>query len=98
MIDYMNKLSQIVIDENDLDIPITGEPDSTTIDTVVNVIFGVAASVALLVIVVAGIRFILSRGDPQKTTTARNTIIYTGVGLVIAVLAFSIVKFVVGLL
>ena len=55
------------------------------------VITGVAA---IIIIMYAGLRFILSGGDPAKVTTARSTVLYAVVGLVIAALAQAIVVFV----
>lgn len=89
-------MSQIVIEPEELKIPQSETVNSDTITIVLETVFGIAGAIAMLVIVIAGIRFILGRGDPQKSADARNTIIYAGVGLAIAVLAFSIVRFVVG--
>ncbi len=90
-------LSDIIIGEGELDVPQPPTPtDNTITDTVLPLVFGTFASIAFLIIVIAGIQFILSRGDPQKSTTARNAIIYACVGFAISLLAFSIVKFVVG--
>lgn len=57
-------------------------------------LFGTIGAIALLIIVIAGLRFILSNGDPQNVSKARNTIIYAAVGLAIAVSAEVIVTFV----
>ena len=45
--------------------------------------------------VVGGLKYVISAGDPSQLKTARETIIYAVVGLVVAMLAFAIVKFVV---
>jgi hypothetical protein len=89
-------LSQVIIDPGDLDIPLTGSPDNTDIADILRIVFGLAGAIATLVIVIAGIMFILSQGDPQKAAKARNTIIYAGVGLGLIVSAFSLVSFVAG--
>jgi len=60
----------------------------------INVLSFVIAIIAVIVIIVAGIRFMLSQGEPQKITSARNTIIYAGVGLAVAALAQAIVQLV----
>jgi hypothetical protein len=87
-------ISQIVIPPEDLDIPQAGTPDKTDVAGLLQIVFGLAGSIAMLVIVIAGIMFILSRGDPQKSAVARNSIIYAAVGLAIMTVAFSIVSFV----
>jgi len=50
--------------------------------------------VAVIVIMIAGIRFALSGGDATKVATAKSTILYAVVGLIVAALAQSIVIFV----
>lgn len=59
------------------------------------IVFGVIGALAFLVLVIAGLRYILASGDPQKTANARNTIVFALVGIAIAVSAQAIVAFVV---
>ncbi len=63
---------------------------------VINIMLYLAGTIAVIMMVIGGLRYITSDGDPQKATTARLTIIYALVGLVVAVLSFSIVNFVLG--
>ena len=46
------------------------------------------------IITVVGVLPFLSNGDAAKLTKAKNTIIYSVIGLVVALLAFAIVNFV----
>lgn len=55
----------------------------------------VAGIAAVIVIMIAGIMFITAAGDSGKISTAKNTITYAVVGLVVIVLARAIVVFVV---
>ena len=55
---------------------------------------GVVAALSVLFVVIGGMRFVFSAGDPQAAGKARSTIIYAAVGLVLALLAESIVAFV----
>lgn len=89
-----NIIAQISIDKSELDIPTTDPITGGTVDQALTLVFGIAGAVAFLIIIYAGIQYILSRGEPEKTKKARDTIIYAAVGLGIAVLAFSIVTFV----
>jgi hypothetical protein len=59
-------------------------------------VLGIIAGLAVLFVVIGGLRFVLSEGDPQSTTKARNTMIYAVVGLVVSVMAEIIVTFVLG--
>ncbi len=63
----------------------------TRVARLLAIIVGVAS---VIVITVGGIRYTLSNGDSSQTVSARNTIIYALVGLAIALLAQSIVVFV----
>ena len=95
MINTAKILSQIDIDPRDIDIPNPGTPDSSSISNILQIVFGIGGGIALIVIIVAGIQFILSRGEPQKAAVARSAIIYALVGLAVMVSAFAIVGFVV---
>lgn len=65
----------------------------TKIANILAIIVGVAA---VIVIIVAGIQYMLSTGDPTKVNNSKNAIIYAVIGLVVAVLARTLVVFVVG--
>ena len=65
--------------------------------SILNVVFMVIGIVAVIMIVAGGIFMMTSSGDPGKIKRAKDTIIYSIVGLVITLLAFAIVNFVVGL-
>ena len=56
-------------------------------------IVGVAAVIGLLV---GAILYVVSAGDPGKTRTAKDAIIYSVIGIVIAMFAYAIVTFVIG--
>ncbi|HEY5442184.1 MAG TPA: pilin [Candidatus Saccharimonadales bacterium] len=67
---------------------------STTIPTLLSVVLGIAGALALTMIVVSGLRYIVSAGNAEKTAKAKNGIIYALVGLVIAISAEAIVAYV----
>jgi len=70
-------------------------PGGDTINVVLNIVFGVSASIAVLMIVIGGFRYIVAHGDPNQTASAKNGILYALVGLVVVMAAYSIVAFVV---
>lgn len=76
------------------------KPDTSEaqIQIVVNFIFGLAGALTLLFIVIGGLKYILSQGDPNATAQAKNTIIYAVVGLIVTVIAYAIVRFVVSMI
>lgn len=61
---------------------------------IVNVMLFVLGIVAVIMIVIGGIRYVLSAGDSSAVTGAKNTILYSVVGLVVALLAYAIINFV----
>ena len=69
--------------------------DEASISTLLQILFGIIGALALLIIIIAGFRYIVSAGDPQKTANAKSTIIYALVGLAIAITAQAIIAFVV---
>lgn len=69
---------------------------SGTLAAVINILSLVLGVISVIMIIIAGIRFTTSQGDGNATAGARNTIIYAIVGIVIAVMAQFIVKFVLG--
>ena len=68
---------------------------SAEIQKALDIVFTTTGAIALLIITIAGFRYILSRGDPQATAQAKDAILYAAVGLVISVISFSIVNYVV---
>jgi uncharacterized membrane protein len=69
---------------------------TTTIQSVIGLMSIVIGIIAVIMIIIGGFRFIVSNGDSGKITSARNTIIYALVGLILAALAQVIVRFVLG--
>ena len=61
---------------------------------IVNIFSAVVGVIAVVMIIVGGLRYITSGGDSSKVSTAKNSIIYAIVGLVIVALAQLIVRFV----
>lgn len=73
----------------------TQESDiNTLISAVINIFSIVVGIIAVIMIVFGGFRYITSGGDSTKVTSARNTILYAIIGLIIVALAQFIVKFV----
>jgi len=62
----------------------------------IEVMLRVAALVAIAYVLIGGIEYIRSQGEPGKTAEARQTIINALAGLVIAVGAATIVTYVAG--
>ncbi len=64
------------------------------IGSILGAVFIVIAVVAVIVIIIGGIGYTTSQGDPGKVKKAKNTILYGIIGLIISVAAYAIVNFV----
>jgi cytochrome bd-type quinol oxidase subunit 2 len=69
---------------------------TNTLSTVINVFSFVVGAVAVIMIVVMGLKFITSQGDASAVASARSGIVYALVGLAVVALAQVIVHFVLG--
>ena len=70
--------------------------DSTTLGKVFFIAFSIIGGVALLFLVIAGLRYIFARGNPETVQKAKHQIQYSLIGLIIAAMAAAIVNYVIG--
>ncbi len=61
----------------------------------INTFIYVVGAVAVLMIIVGGFRYVLSGGDASQTKSAKDTILYAIIGVIIAIMSYAIVNFVV---
>ena len=61
---------------------------------IINVILGVISFVAVVFIIIGGVQYMTSQGDPGKIAKAKNAIMYSVIGLVVALLSFAIINFI----
>ena len=72
-----------------------GEADLTgIIQTVINVMLFIVGILCVIMIIFGGIRYTTSTGDKGKVDSAKNTIVYAVVGLIVAIVAFAVVQWV----
>jgi hypothetical protein len=77
-------------------ICVAQKDDATVmIKTVINTMLYILGIIAVIMIVVSGIRYVTSTGDASRVKAAKDTLTYSVVGLVVAILAFTIVNFVI---
>lgn len=72
--------------------PLTGP--NGTLTKVTRLISYIAGIAAVIIIIVAGLMYVLSGGDPGKVSNAKDAVIYALVGLVIVVVAQGLIFFV----
>jgi len=66
----------------------------STIRQIVDILVFIIGAVAVLMIIIAGLRYVFAQGDNAAITAAKNTILYAIVGIVVATAAYGIVNFV----
>jgi len=74
--------------------PTTGPSVSSTVKLVVGLLSFIVGVAAVIMIIIGGFKYIISGGDSSSISSAKNTILYAVIGLVVAVLAQVIVRFV----
>jgi hypothetical protein len=61
---------------------------------VTNILLFLVGAIAVIMLIIGGIRYIVSAGDQSQVTAAKNTILYAIVGIIVAFLAYAAVNFV----
>jgi mannose/fructose/N-acetylgalactosamine-specific phosphotransferase system component IIB len=67
----------------------------TVIKQVIQVMLVVAGIIAVIMIIVGGIKYTTSNGDQAHVKSAKDTILYSVIGLVVAIISYAIVTYVV---
>lgn len=62
--------------------------------TIVNTLLFIIGAISVIMIIFGGFKYVTSGGDSNGVTSAKNTILYAVIGLIVAVLAFAIIDFV----
>ena len=66
----------------------------STIRQIVDILSFLIGAIAVLMIIVGGIRYTVAQGDNAAISAAKNTIMYAIVGIIVAFVAYGIVNFV----
>lgn len=75
---------------------LTGDgTDQGVFRTVANVLLFIIGAVAVIMLIIGGIRYTISQGDSSAVQSAKNTILYAVIGIIVAILAYAIVNFVI---
>jgi hypothetical protein len=69
--------------------------DNSIFSDITNIVVWVAGAAAVLILILGGIRYVTSGGDANKVSSAKNTIIAALLGIVVIVLARSLINYVV---
>lgn len=70
------------------------DDESNLIQQIIQLLLFIVGAVAVVMIIWGGIRYAASGGNAAAVTAAKNTILYSVVGLVVAFLAYAIVNWI----
>lgn len=65
------------------------------IQNIINALLFIVGIASVIMLIIGGIRYVVSAGDQNAVTGAKNTILYAIVGIIISFLAFALVNFVI---
>lgn len=63
--------------------------------TITNVLLFIIGAISVIMLIIGGVRYTVSGGDSSAVQSAKNTILYAIVGIVVAILAYAVVNFVI---
>jgi hypothetical protein len=61
---------------------------------IANVLIFLTGATAVIMVIIGGLKYVLSAGNPAQVANAKNTILYSVIGLVVAISSYAIVNFV----
>ncbi len=77
------------------DQPIDLFGDMGVFSKISSVLLFIVGAIAVIMIVIGGLRYVISGGDSSQVQAAKNTILYALVGVIVAILAYAAVNFVI---
>lgn len=69
--------------------------DKGIFSTIANTLIFLVGAIAVLFLIIGGLRYVVSNGEAKNVEAAKNTILYAIIGIVVAILAYAAVKFVI---
>lgn len=73
----------------------TPTADAAQLQEILTVVFAFIGAIAFLMVVISGLRYVLSGGEPDKIAKAKSALVYSLIGLLVALSAQAIVAFTV---
>ena len=70
--------------------------DGSIVRRVINLMLYAVGVISVIMLIYGGLRYVISGGQKESVTAAKNTILYAIVGLLISIFAYAIVRFVIG--
>ena len=63
--------------------------------TITDILLFIIGAISVIMLIIGGMRYTVSGGDQSAVTSAKNTILYAVVGLVVAILSYAVIHFVI---
>ena len=98
--DWKEKLEKAGIEEDPNYESLCGDTSNSENDAkervgnILNTVFLWAGIVAVIVIIIAGVFYVISQGEPTKIARAKNAILFAAIGLAVIMSSFGIVNFI----
>lgn len=70
-------------------------PLPETITQITDILLFFVGAVSVIMLVIGGFKYVVSNGNAEQVKNAKNTIMYSIVGLVVALIAYAAVRWVV---
>lgn len=88
-------LTQTILDKDTVNLPAV-TADQSTVVVILNLVWKILGMLSVLFVAIGGFKYTVSAGDSNQINSAKNTILYAVIGLVISLLVYTIVNFVLG--
>ena len=69
--------------------------DTGAFKQITNTVLYIVGIIAVIMLIIGGVRYVISGRDSKKVTDAKNTVLYAIIGLVICFFSYAIVNFVI---
>ena len=92
----MNVLNRVAVSISAGSINVPAISGDSVFHNVLNLVYFLAGTVAVIVIIIAGFSFTVSGSNPSAIAKARNAILYSVIGLIVVLSAFVITQYVIG--
>ena len=75
--------------------PLSGSINTTQdlFDRIITLLYFIAAPIIIIMIMISGGLFLLSKGDPGKITTAKNILLYALIGFAIILIGRGLISY-----
>ena len=92
---FERSMSEGATSAKGVDMPADLFGQTGTFKTISNVMLFLIGAISVIMLIIGGLRYVVSGGDSTAVQNAKNTILYAIVGVIVALLAYAAVNFVI---